>query len=73
MEQVYLTLAVAGQHCALPAAAVRDVLGPQALTRFPLAPPDIAGCLNLRGRIVTAIDLRRRLGLPAGDEAAPRR
>ncbi|MFL5252155.1 MAG: chemotaxis protein CheW, partial [Rhodopila sp.] len=31
----------------------------------PLAPPEIAGSLNLRGRIVTAIDLRRRLGLPS--------
>ncbi|HTW69244.1 MAG TPA: chemotaxis protein CheW, partial [Acetobacteraceae bacterium] len=30
----------------------------------PLAPPEIAGSLNLRGRIVTAIDLRRRLNLP---------
>lgn len=31
---------------------------------MPLAPPEVAGLLNLRGRIVTAIDLRRRLGLP---------
>ena len=34
------------------------------MTRVPLAPPEIAGVLNLRGRIVTAIDMRCRLGLP---------
>ena len=35
---------------------------------MPLAPPEVAGNLNLRGRIVTAIDLRRRLRLPAGQQ-----
>ncbi|MCS6890922.1 MAG: chemotaxis protein CheW [Rhodovarius sp.] len=59
-----LTLTVAGQPCGIPVLAVRDVLGPQTITRIPLAPPEIAGSLNLRGRIVTAIDLRRRLMLP---------
>lgn len=61
--QAFLTLTVAGQPCAIPVLAVRDVLGAQAITRIPLAPPEVAGGLNLRGRIVTAIDLRRRLGL----------
>jgi len=61
---VVLTLTVAGQACGVPVRCVRDVLGPQAITRIPLAPPQIAGGLNLRGRIVTAIDLRRRLDLP---------
>lgn len=63
-EAVFLTLTVAGQWCAVPVLAVRDVLGPHAITRIPLAPPDVAGSLNLRGRIVTALDLRLRLGLP---------
>ncbi|WP_235907857.1 chemotaxis protein CheW [Siccirubricoccus phaeus] len=60
----YLTLTVADQLCGVPVLAVRDVLGAQTITRIPLAPPEVAGSLNLRGRIVTAIDLRRRLGLP---------
>lgn len=61
--QMVLTLTVAGQLCGVPVLAVRDVLGPQAITRIPLAPPEVAGSLNLRGRIVTAVDLRRRLAL----------
>lgn len=59
-----LTVMVAGQPCCLPVLAIRDVLRAQAITRIPLAAPEIAGSLNLRGRIVTAIDLRARLGLP---------
>ena len=43
---------------------VREVLRPQPLTRVPLAPAAAAGLVNLRGRIVTAIDVRARLGLP---------
>jgi len=59
-----LTLTVAGQLCGVPVLAVRDVLGVQAITPIPLAPREVAGSLNLRGRIVTAVDLRARLGLP---------
>ncbi|WP_421991548.1 chemotaxis protein CheW [Roseococcus sp.] len=59
-----LTLTVAGQLCGVPVLSVRDVLGVQAITRIPLAPREVAGSLNLRGRIVTAVELRSRLGLP---------
>src|SRR4051794_12660711 len=59
----FVTFTVAGQLFGIPVLQVHDVLGPQSITRVPLAPPEIAGSLNLRGRIVTAIDLRRRLGL----------
>ncbi len=59
----FLTLTIAGQRFGLPVASVQDVLGPQKITRIPLAPREIAGALNLRGRIVTAVDIRRRLGL----------
>lgn len=62
-----LTLTVAGQLCGVPVLMVRDVLGLQTITRIPLAPPEVAGSLNLRGRIVTAIDLRTRLGLASRD------
>jgi purine-binding chemotaxis protein CheW len=64
-ERVFVTLTVADQLCGIPVLGVRDILGEHKITRIPLAPPEIAGSLNLRGRIVTAIDLRRRLRLPA--------
>ena len=63
-EKVFVTLMVANQLCGVAALAVRDILGEQTITRIPLAPPEVAGSLNLRGRIVTAVDLRRRLDLP---------
>lgn len=71
-EEVFLTLTVEGQSCAVPVLAVRDVLGPHAITRIPMAPREVAGSLNLRGRIVTALDLRLRLNLPPrAGEAQP--
>ena len=41
--------------------AVQEVTGGAELTPVPLAPPLVSGLLNLRGHIVTAIDLRRAL------------
>ena len=66
-ERDFVTARVGGQLFGIPVLAVRDILGPQRLTSIPLAPPEIAGALNQRGRIVTAIDLRRRLGLDPAD------
>jgi purine-binding chemotaxis protein CheW len=60
----FVSVTVAGQLFGVPVLQVQDVLGPQRITRIPLAPPEVAGSLNLRGRIVTAIDLRTRLKLP---------
>ena len=59
----YVTATVGEQLFGLPIARVQDVFVLDRLTRVPLATLEIAGVLNLRGRIVTAIDLRRRLGL----------
>ena len=60
----YVTLMLGDQLCGVPVLVVRDVLAGQHIARIPLAPPEVAGNLNLRGRIVTAIDLRQRLRLP---------
>src|SRR6266567_8640649 len=59
----YVTATIGGQLFGLPIQQVQDVFMPERLTRVPLAPPEIAGVLNLRGRIVTLIDMRDRLGL----------
>lgn len=58
-----LAVSLGGQLCGLAVEQVREVLGPRAIAEVPLAPRAVAGLLNLRGRIVTAIDLRRLLGL----------
>jgi purine-binding chemotaxis protein CheW len=71
-DHVFVTLTVADQLCGIPVLGVRDILGEQTITRIPLAPPEIAGSLNLRGRIVTAIDLRRRLNMPPSPPGARR-
>jgi purine-binding chemotaxis protein CheW len=60
----YVTMFIEGQLFGIQVLTVQDVLGPQKITRIPLAPREVAGSLNLRGRIVTAIDVRLRLGLP---------
>lgn len=65
-----VSLFVAAQHFGVRIEAVRDILGAQQLAKVPLATPEIAGVLNLRGRIVTAIDLRRRLGMEKGQRQA---
>ncbi|MBU6234557.1 MAG: chemotaxis protein CheW [Alphaproteobacteria bacterium] len=64
----FLTIVVNGQMFGIPVLQVQDVLRQQSVTRVPLAPPEVAGALNLRGRIVTAINVRCRLGLPDMDE-----
>jgi purine-binding chemotaxis protein CheW len=63
-----VTFRLAKQLLGIPVLSVHDVLKPQVITRTPLAPDWVAGVLNLRGRIVTAIDLRRRLALPTRSE-----
>ena len=57
----FVTFTIAGQLFGLPIARVQDVFKPSHITRVPLAGAEVAGVLNLRGRIVTAIDMRHRL------------
>lgn len=64
------TFFLAGDLIGLDTKHVREVLRFQEMTHVPLAPPAVSGLINLRGEIVTAIDLRARLELPprAGDQ-----
>lgn len=65
------TFQVGGMTFGVPAIDVQEILRAQPLTRVPLADAAIAGLMNLRGQIVTTIDLRARLGMPRveGDRA----
>src|ERR1043166_185282 len=67
----YVTAVIGGQLFGLPISRVQDVFMPERLTRVPLSSQEIAGVLNLRGRIVTVVDMRARLGLPKNDEGKP--
>ena len=67
----YVTFTTAGQLFGLPIERVQDVFKPTRMTRVPLAGLEIAGVLNLRGRIVTAIHLSHRLDLPSRAEDRP--
>lgn len=62
-EQVFVTVYVEKQLFGIPVERVQDILIPEKIARIPLAPPEVAGSINLRGRIVTVIDVRTRLGL----------
>ena len=59
----FLSLVVGGQWFGIPVLKVQDVLAKQRVAPIPLSPPEVAGSINLRGRIVTVIDVRVRLGL----------
>lgn len=60
----FVTVRIADQWFGIPVEGIHDVFMPQAVTKVPLARPEVAGVLNLRGRIVTAIDMRHLLDLP---------
>ena len=60
----YCTFYAAGHYFGLDVMHVQEIIRYQEMTRVPLAPPVVRGLINLRGQIVTALDLRRRLDLP---------
>jgi purine-binding chemotaxis protein CheW len=70
-DNLYLTVQVGGQPFGIPVHCVHDVSKAQKITQVPLAPPEVAGALNLRGRIVTVINVGKKLGLKdSGQDAA---
>ena len=63
-QRQFVTMTVAGQQFGLPILDVHDIVVPEKVTRVPLAPTEVAGLINLRGKIVTAIDMREVLRVP---------
>jgi purine-binding chemotaxis protein CheW len=68
MERLYATLRIGDMTCGVDALIVQEVLRHQQMTSVPLAPDEVSGLINLRGQVVTALDLRRRIGLPPRTE-----
>ena len=66
----FVTLQVNKQWFGIPVSSVQEILLPHSLTTVPRAHKALSGLLNLRGQIVTAIDLRIRLGIPPRQNAS---
>ncbi len=66
----FVTFTVNGQMFGVPVLRVQDILQTHKIASIPLAPAEVRGSINLRGRIVTVIDVRARLGLEPADENA---
>jgi purine-binding chemotaxis protein CheW len=60
----FITVYIGDQLFGIPVHLIHDVFTPHSITHVPLAPAEVAGVLNLRGRIVTAIDSRKCFELP---------
>src|SRR5262245_2002739 len=63
-ERQYCTFFLNGDYFGIDVLEVQEVIRYLEMTQVPLAPPVVRGLINLRGQIVTAIDLRRRLEMP---------
>jgi len=63
----YVTFKIDDQLFGISVLQVQDILKPEEIAFVPLAPPEVKGSINLRGRIVTVIDVRVRLGLSPMD------
>lgn len=66
----FVSFTIGKQLFGVPILKVQDILKPDSIASIPLAPPEIKGSINLRGRIVTVIDVRVRLGLEPREDSA---
>jgi purine-binding chemotaxis protein CheW len=71
-EQVFVTLYVENQLFGIPVEQVQDILTPKQIANIPLSQDEVAGAINLRGRIVTVIDMRKSLNLAPKKGEGPR-
>ena len=68
MSTRLVTFTLGGRWYGVDVSAVQEVLRGLPRTRIPLAPPALAGLINLRGQVLTAVDLRAQLGLPPRED-----
>lgn len=71
MSHQYCTFRLDKHLFGVPVESVQEVLKQQELTTVPLAPREVSGLINLRGQIITTLELRSRLGLGARPPGAP--
>lgn len=61
----YLTFHLGGEEYGVPITTVREIIGTLPVTPVPSSPPEMEGVINLRGRVIPVLSMRRRFGLPA--------
>lgn len=64
-----VTFAVGSEEFAIDILSVQEINRMMALTRVPESPPEVEGVINLRGRIIPVVDLRKRFRMPAGERS----
>ena len=64
----YLTFALGREEYGLEILKVREIIGYVNITAVPRMPPHIKGVINLRGQVISVIDLRARFGMPAAEQ-----
>lgn len=67
VAQKNLIFALAEEKYGIPLSTVKEVIGLTSITPLPHMPPFFKGLINLRGQIISVIDLRLKLGLPSGE------
>lgn len=72
-EEQLVAFRLAGETYGVPISLVQEIIRSCEITAIPRTPEYVRGVVNLRGKIVPVIDLRRRLGLPPADETAATR
>ncbi|HZO87208.1 MAG TPA: chemotaxis protein CheW [Chthonomonadaceae bacterium] len=72
-EQQLVAFCLANEIYSIDIALINEIIRLQEITQIPRTSPDIEGVINLRGKIVPILDLRRRLGLPAAEPTATTR
>ena len=68
-EQQLVLFDLAAEHYAIDSMNVREIIRMQVITKIPGAPASVEGVINLRGKVTPVMDLRKRLGLEAGQES----
>lgn len=68
LDQQVVIFRLAESSYAIEIAAVREIIRPQPITVVPQAPPFVVGVINLRSSVIPVLDLRRRCGLPHGEQ-----
>jgi len=69
IEDMYLTFGVGGEEYGIGIVHVTEIVGMQRIMEVPDVPPYICGVINLRGKIIPVMDVRKRFGMPGATES----